>query len=160
MEYKIEKASRSDLSEILTLQKKAFGQVADFLNCPGLPALLQTEQGIREEFDQCVILKCSGDDGRIVGSVRAFADEENACRIGKLIVDPDSQGRGIGRALMAEIERCFTHCSRYCLFTSEETPWTSQLYRKLGYRETGRRPMGGTVMILMDKENSGTQPSL
>lgn len=160
MEYKIEKASRADLAEILRLQKKAFGQVADLLNCPGLPALLQTEQGIHEEFDHCVILKCFGDDGRIVGSVRAFVDEENACRIGKLIVDPDSQGRGIGRALMAEIERSFPACARYCLFTSEETPWTSQLYRKLGYGETGRRPMGGTVMILMDKENSATRSSL
>lgn len=151
--FSIEKAERGDLAEILNLQKKAFGQVAELLNCPGLPALLQTEREIGEEFEKGVVLKCSGENGRIVGSVRAFVDEENACRIGKLIVDPDSQGRGIGRALMAEIERRFPACSRYSLFTSEETPWTSQLYRKLGYRETGRRPMGGTLMILMDKEN-------
>ena len=154
MEYDIEKAFRADLAEILKLQKKAFGQVAELLNCPGLPALLQTEPEMAEEFERSVILKCSGGDGRIVGSVRASIDGENVCHIGKLIVDPDSQGKGIGRALMVEIERCFPDCSRYCLFTSEETPWTSQLYRSLGYRETGRRPMGGTVMILMDKENS------
>lgn len=153
MEYRIEKASRTDLAEILTLQKKAFGQVADLLNCPGLPALLQTEREIGEEFEKSVILKCSCKDGRIVGSVRAFVDEENACHIGKLIVDPDFQGKGIGRALMGEIEKNFPACRRYRLFTSEETPWTSQLYRTLGYRETGRRPMGGTLMILMDKEN-------
>jgi len=153
MEYRIEKASRADLAEILMLQKKAFGQVADFLNCPDLPALSQTEQGINEEFDQGVILKCFLDDGRIVGSIRALADGENDCHIGKLFVDPDFQGRGIGLSLLGEIERCFSACRRYCLFTSEETPWTSRLYRNFGYRETRKRPMCKTVMIQTDKEN-------
>ncbi|WP_354003109.1 GNAT family N-acetyltransferase [Coprobacter tertius] len=44
--------------------------------------------------------------------------------IGKLIVHTDYQNKGIGKALMIEIEKKFSSCSKYLLFTGEITPNT------------------------------------
>ncbi len=144
-------AVRGDLPEILVLQKLAFGEVAKAIGKYELPALRQTEAEMVEEHADGVILKCVEDGGRIVGSVRGRLDDANICRVGKLIVAPDRQGRGIGGALMVEIEKYFPSCAKFALFTSEETPHTFRLYSKLGYKVVGKKEMGGTVMLLMEK---------
>ncbi len=151
--YGIEKACRDDLAEILALQKAAFMDVARLIRKFELPALLQTEAEIDGEYEIGVILKYVAEDGRIVGSVRAFADGEDICRIGKLIVAADRRNRGVGRALMAAIESYFPSCRKFALFTSEETPNTFHLYTKIGYHTVGKKEMGGTVMLLMEKDN-------
>ena len=43
-------------------------------------------------------------DGRIIESVRACS-REGTCYIGRVMVHPDFQNRGIGTRLMNEIER-------------------------------------------------------
>ncbi|MEA4863331.1 MAG: GNAT family N-acetyltransferase [Victivallaceae bacterium] len=147
----ITKVAKCDLPEILALQKRAFMEVARAIGKFELPALRQTEPEIAGEYDAGVILKCTAEDGRIVGSVRGRLDAENICRVGKLIVDPECQGHGIGGALMVEIEKYFPACAGFALFTSEETPHTFRLYTKLGYKVVGKKEMGGTVMLLMEK---------
>ena len=97
-------------------------------------------------------LKYVSDDGQIVGSVRGCMDENRVCHIGKLIVHPDFQNKGIGRELMTEIERLFPHCHKFSLFTGEETPNTLHLYSKVGYNIVCRKEMEGISMIIMEKE--------
>lgn len=142
-----------DLPEILALQKRAFGEVAKAIGKPGLPACCQTGSEIAAEYEKGVILKAAAADGAIIGSVRGWLDAENICRIGKLIVEPELQGRGLGRALMVEIEKHFPECARFALFTSEETPHTFRLYASIGYKTVGKKEMGGTLMLLMEKPN-------
>ena len=79
-------------------------------------------------------------------------DENRVCHIGKLIVHPDFQNKGIGRELMTEIERLFPHCHKFSLFTGEETPNTLHLYSKVGYNIVCRKEMEGISMIIMEKE--------
>jgi GNAT superfamily N-acetyltransferase len=64
--------------------------------------LTQSLEELREDFKKQVFLKAMV-DGRIVGSVRAFAKDGTAF-IGRLIVHPDLQNGGIGTELMGEIE--------------------------------------------------------
>jgi ribosomal protein S18 acetylase RimI-like enzyme len=45
-------------------------------------------------------------DGRSIGCVRANV-KEGTCHIGKLIIHPDFQKRGIGTRLMSEMEKVF-----------------------------------------------------
>ncbi|NMA34147.1 MAG: GNAT family N-acetyltransferase, partial [Clostridiaceae bacterium] len=68
----------------------------------------------------------------IVGSVRAYA-ADGICYIGKLIVHPDYQNKGIGTALMKYVEDHFKGCERYELFTGHKSEKNLYLYQKLGY---------------------------
>ena len=72
-----------------------------------------------------VFLKASV-GGRIVGSVRAHV-REGTCFVGRLIVHPDFQNRGIGTGLLNELERivltreAFWDAERFELFTGSRS---------------------------------------
>lgn len=128
----IENALISDLEEILALQKLAYLSEAEICNDFSIPPLLQTIEDIKSEYAYKTFLKAV-DSGKIIGSVRANL-QDGTCYIGKLIVHPDYQNRGIGTALMNSIENCFKGCKRYELFTGKKSIKNIYLYNKLGYR--------------------------
>jgi len=128
----IEKAMVSDAGELLTLQKLAYRSEAEIYNDFTLPPLVQTLEGMEEDFKNQLFLKAVM-DGRIIGSVRAYA-KEGTCYVGRLIVHPDFQSRGIGTRLMNDMERIFYGCKRFELFTGDRSERNLYLYRKLGYR--------------------------
>lgn len=80
----IQKAEIEDLVEILSLQKKAFTEVAKLMNKFDLPPLLQTIEEVRSEYKQGIILKYLSKENKIIGSVRGFSDENNICHIAML----------------------------------------------------------------------------
>ena len=120
-----------DLEEILALQKLAYLSEAEIYNDFSIPPLLQTIEDIKSEYAYKTFLKAV-DSGKIIGSVRANL-QDGTCYIGKLIVHPDFQNRGIGTALMNSIENCFKGCKRYDLFTGKKSVKNIYLYNKLGY---------------------------
>jgi len=124
-------ADENDLSEILNIQKIAFTVVAKKYNITDLPQLKQTLEDIEDEFNHYVFLKAIV-DGKIVGSVRAYA-KNNTCCINKLIVLPEYQNKSIGTKLMNEIEKQFKNINRYELFTGSLDTKNKYLYEKLGY---------------------------
>jgi len=79
----------------------------------------------------------SGNDNNkiiIVGSVRAHRDGDT-CHIGKLVVLPEYQNQGIGKALMYAIENHYKSIvRRYELFTGMGDPRNRHLYDGLGYK--------------------------
>jgi GNAT superfamily N-acetyltransferase len=59
--------------------------------------------------------------------------------VGRLVVAPDHQGRGIGTALLKAIEgELSPMVDAYDLFTGHLSEGNLRLYRRLGYRETRR----------------------
>jgi ribosomal protein S18 acetylase RimI-like enzyme len=71
---------------------------------------------------------------KIAGSVRAYT-EGDTCYISRLIVLPEYQNRGIGKALMSEIEKQFKNIvTRYELFTGSRDQRNLYRYNKLGYK--------------------------
>ena len=125
------KADISDAPEILALQKISYLSEAEIYRDFTIPPLVQTLGEIEGEFTDHLFLKAVSGD-RIVGSVRA---RENAgtCFIGRLIVSPSFRGQGIGKRLMAGIEREFSSASRYELFTGHRSVNNLALYKRLGY---------------------------
>lgn len=151
MDSNIQKSTIFDLPYILELQKMAFQSIANLLGDNKIQQIIQSSDELLQEFNNGVILKYV-QDRQIVGSVRAYVDEDNVCHVGKLIVHPDYQNKGIGKALMIEIEKKFTTCSKFLLFTGEITPNTLYLYTKLGYKEISRT-CDSACMIIMEKLN-------
>ena len=129
---RIMRASVVDAQEILELQKLAYLDEAaiydDYTIAPLHQSLAEMEQDMRQQ----IVLKAVEGEG-IVGSVRGHA-RDGTCFIGRLIVHPDFQNRGIGRQLVAEIEGCFAGIQRYELFTGQRSQKNLHLYLKLGYR--------------------------
>ena len=128
----IEKATVSDAEELLALQKLAYRSEAEIYNDFSIPPLVQTLESMEEDFKNHLFLKAVM-DGRIVGSVRANA-KEGTCHIGRLVVHPDFQNRGIGTRLMDEIEKIFSGGKRFELFTGDKSERNLRLYQKRGYR--------------------------
>jgi ribosomal protein S18 acetylase RimI-like enzyme len=129
----IVQATVADAAAILDLQKLAYQSEARIYDDNKIPPLTQTASQIDKEFGNLVFLKATTDDGDIVGSVRAY-ERGGTCFIGRLIVHPDHQGRGIGARLMQEIESRFAHAERFELFTGHKSERNLRFYQRLGYR--------------------------
>lgn len=127
----ITSATLEDAQAILELQWLAYRSEAELYGDDKLPPLTETVDQLRAEFGHRLILKAV-DDGLIVGSVRVH-QAGDTCHIGRLIVHPDRQGRGLGTALLNEVERRFPEARRFELFTGKLSVRNIRLYERLGY---------------------------
>lgn len=142
----ITQASLDDAIEILALQKLAYQGEAQIYNDWSIPPLLQDIEEIRNEFKTYMFLKAvSG--ASIIGSVRTRI-MGNTCHLGRLIVHPDWQNRGIGTRLMLEIEKIYSEVSRFELFTGSQSVKNLYLYRKLGYRDLRLESLSSQVELI------------
>ena len=128
----IEKAQKEDLKEILDLQYLAYQSEAKLFGDMEIPPLKQTIEEVYDEFEKGTILKAIDEKGVIIGSVRAYQDGRTVY-IGKLMVHPEMQKKGIGTKLLLEIENEYPN-QRYELFTSTRSIKNIKLYEKLGYK--------------------------
>ena len=79
-----------------TTRSDAYQSEAELFGNKDIPPLKQTLDEVLEEFDSGTILKMTGDDGIIIGSVRAH-ESGGTVYIGKLMVHPDCRRRGCGK---------------------------------------------------------------
>ncbi|RNI24314.1 tRNA (guanosine(37)-N1)-methyltransferase TrmD [Flexivirga caeni] len=97
-------------------------------------------------------------DGRLVGSVRGHlgggpgdagsGGPETDWHIGRLMVAPDLQGRGFGRALLEFIQRAApAGASSYSLIAGAASTDNLRMYRKAGFRIVARDDPPGTVLL-------------
>jgi ribosomal protein S18 acetylase RimI-like enzyme len=128
----VELANVSDAQKILYLQILAYQSEAAIYNDYSIPPLIQTMDEMETDLRQQVVFKVTIDD-RLVGSVRGFL-QDGTCHIGRLIVHPEFQNRGIGTTLMSSIEQHFSEVNRFELFTGNRSERNLYLYQKLGYR--------------------------
>ena len=151
---RIVKAEIDDLPAILSLQKLAYQSEAELLNDFTIAPLTQTPEGILDDFNSGIVLKAVEEDNpaEIIGSVRGrFLD--GTLHIGKLMVHPSCQNRGIGTALLLGIEALYPG-ARYELFTSEKSIKNLYLYTKNGYAEFKRERLNGnTSFVYLEKRN-------
>ena len=112
------------------LQKIAYQIEAKRYNNFDIPPLNQTREDLKNQFKDHIILKAVA-NGKIIGTVRAY-EKNGTCFIGRLAVQPDMKNKGIGTALMKEIEKHFTP-KRYELFVGLNSDNNIHLYKKLGY---------------------------
>ncbi len=150
MGVKIVQAGIDDASEILELQKIAYQKEAVLYDDWNIPPLIQTLSEIQYEMRKKIFLKAIRNE-RIIGSVRAYLNADS-CIIGRLIVHPECQGKGIGTLLMQKIEGQFVNARRFELFTGAKSVDNIRLYQKLGYAEYRQENLPSKVrLVFMEK---------
>lgn len=159
MESNIKEAKFEDLQSILALQKRAFKSVAAKSNNLNIPPMTQTQEQIEEEFEKSLFLKYERNE-EIIGSVRAYQTSEKICHIGRLITEPNYQNQGIGTALMKEIEKRFSGCKHFEIFTGKDFQNVVNLYNRLDYVITNNKDINSVPMVFMEKDNVSRELSL
>lgn len=151
--WQVERAVAGNAAAILEVQYQAYRQEAALYGDVTLPPQVETIDELKAAFATHVILK-GVIEGLIVGSVRG-REAGGTCHIGRLVVAPEYQGRGLGSALLAAIEDAFAHVRRFELFTGHKSLRNLGLYARRGYREFRRQPDGDAVtLVFMRKENT------
>jgi ribosomal protein S18 acetylase RimI-like enzyme len=142
----VERALFGDLEDILALQKLAYQSEALICNDFSIPPLTQTIDGIRDDFRNQVVLKAVMDD-RIIGSIRAY-EKDGTCFIGRVVVHPEYQNRGIGRKLMLAVEETFPQCRKFSLFTGKNSVKNLYFYGSLGYKQVREEYIHDTLTFV------------
>lgn len=135
--YHIGIATAEDAAEILALQRLAYESEARLYGDWSIPPLAQTLESLIEDIKLTTVLKAT-EAAAIIGSVRARLVGD-ACLIGRLMVDPARQGRGIGSALLTAIEDMFPQAAAFELFTGSRSEGNLRLYVRCGYAISGTR---------------------
>jgi GNAT superfamily N-acetyltransferase len=142
----IQAACLADAAEILALQKVAYLSEAAIYDDYSIPPLHQTLPEMIRDMEAHCYLKAEL-AGRIAGSVRGRL-EGGTCYVGRLIVAPEVQNRGIGTQLLKALEACFPGAERFELFTGEASAKNLYLYRKLGYQAFRSEPLTDRVTLV------------
>ena len=143
-------AVAADAGEIYTLQRACWLQ--EMLANPGvdIPALSESLDDVRRGLaDWTVMVVRESSSGRLVGAVRGRTDSHGEWDIGRIMVAPDLQGRGLGRALLALVESLAPReVATYVLFTGAASSDNLRMYKKAGFRLRSDRvaPPGAVVL--------------
>ncbi|MCX6397678.1 MAG: tRNA (guanosine(37)-N1)-methyltransferase TrmD [Propionibacteriales bacterium] len=141
----------SDAGEVLTLQRACWVQEQQANPDATIAALSESFEDVAGWLatDTVLVVRAAG---RLVGAVRATM-HGTTWDIGRLMVAPDLQGRGVGRALLAEIESLApASATDFELFTGAGSERNQRMYKKAGYRLAGGAEPG--VVRLTKKSRS------
>ncbi|MGC5012846.1 GNAT family N-acetyltransferase [Streptosporangium sp. DT93] len=142
----IEGARPEDAGEVLTVQRAAYVGEAQLYGDPFIPPLVESAGQVRRAVETAVVL-VARDGGRIVGAVRGRMSG-TTCLVGRLVVAPDRQGTGIGGSLLAALHAEAATALAFDLFTGHLSEVNLRLYRRHGYRETGRERMSDHLTLV------------
>ena len=86
---------------------------------------------------------------RLVGLARAVSDDATICYLQDVLVAPDEQRTGIGRALVAAVLDRYAAVRQKVLLTDDE-PGQRAFYESLGYQEAHDRDLRAFVRFDAD----------
>jgi ribosomal protein S18 acetylase RimI-like enzyme len=153
MKIEISVAQQEDALEILSLQQRAFQSEAKRYNNFEIEPLKQTVEEIMKDFSNYTFLKAIYRNN-IIGSVK-LRKIENKCWVGRLIVEPVLQRRGIGTQLLRKSESIMSDVIEYFLYTGSESEDNINFYKKSGYNFNGKHiEEKGIKLVGMSKPNT------
>ncbi len=153
-EWEIVPAVLADAGELLTLQRACWMQEAAANDSvAGIPALQESLADVQEWLTTWTtyVVRVGG---RLVGAVRGrmLDDSEgpgDVWDIGRIMVAPDLQGRGLGRVLLTHIEQAAPPAATsYVLFTGHRSEANQRMYKKAGYRLRRDLPAPPLAVVL------------
>ena len=154
--YEVRLVEPSDAGELFVLQRACWVQEAQ--DNPGvtIPALQESLADVEEWITRGRVLVVRV-AGRLVGAVRG-TQRDLTWDIGRVMVAPDLQGRGLGRRLLELIEaEAPADVTSYELFTGEGSVRNQRMYKKAGYRLVGELEPG-VVRMTKRRISAGLTP--
>lgn len=142
----IARAAAEDAAALHELQRLAYRSEAELYDDWTIPPLHEPLAATARALAESLVLKATL-AGRLIGSVRGRI-EGGTCHVGRLIVHPEWQGRGLGTRVMQALEAATSSVRRYELFTGERSGRNLRLYAKLGYREFRRAVLSERVTLI------------
>jgi len=146
-EWEIVPATRADAPELLVLQRACWVQEALANESLEIPALHESLEQVVASFEvwHWYAVRAAG---RLVGAVRGRL-EGDAWDIGRVMVAPDLQGRGLGRALLEHVQAVApAAATSYVLFTGAGSLDNLRMYKKAGFRlRPDIEPPPGAVVL-------------
>jgi len=142
---------------ILDIQKEAFLPATQRYKDLRLPPLLETVEDVEHDMREHLVLVATDPAGRIVGAVRGKR-QDGCVYVGRLVVDPEAQRRGVATALMLELESRFPDAECFELFTGGLNEPGMGLYLKLGYVEVRRERQSELLEIVFLRKNGPGRP--
>ncbi|MBE0417970.1 MAG: GNAT family N-acetyltransferase [Coriobacteriia bacterium] len=153
----IRDAAPADAAAIADLTRRAFAQQAALYADDTLPPLGDTADTVLDAMERGVVLVAEDDAGSLIGSVRGEM-REGSCLVGRLVVEPTLQGRGIGRALARALEERFPSASCFKIFTGHRSAPALHLYESLGYtRERTEYVHDRLTLVFLAKAGAGAE---
>lgn len=137
----------ADAPELLVLQRCCWlgeGRVNDTWD---IPPLVETLDDVRASYSvwRTWVVRSHG---RLIASVRGRVDEDGTWEVGRLMVAPDWQGRGLGRVLLEYAEQAAPpEVTDLWLITGAQSARNIRLYKRAGYRVVPGSPYPGTVLM-------------
>ena len=159
------RAEKADAPEILALQKVAYQSEAELYGDDSLPALQQSLEDLENDFErrpqrEATVLGARGEgvdfdsdrivfvkavvNGKIIGSIRGYAVDDTAY-LSRMNVHPYFRKRGIGKRLLAEIERAFPQVNRFETKTGHQSKRNLYQLTKSGYETFKTEPFTPTI---------------
>jgi tRNA (guanine37-N1)-methyltransferase len=142
-------AVQADVGELFTLQRACWLQELEANPGVPIPALLETPEDVRRWLGEWTTFTARA-GGRLVGAARGRLEgpaDDRAWDIGRVMVAPDLQGRGLGRRLLELIQEAApAEATSYSLFTGAGSAANQRMYKRAGFRLTGS-PEPGVVSM-------------
>ncbi|MDO5979355.1 GNAT family N-acetyltransferase [Flavivirga spongiicola] len=146
MEFEIKKAEIKNKSELLEIYRKV-AKISD--------GIIRNRDEINEKYVSDFLTNSITNgliligviDGKIVGEIHAYTPNifafQHVLTDLTIIVDPNSQGKGIGRKLfesfLKNVMSELTHIKRIELYTREHNERNVKFYESLGFINEGRQ---------------------
>jgi len=140
----------ADAGELYTLQRACWLQEMEANPGVDIPALRESLDDVRRGVGEWTVrVAREPSSGRLVGAVRGRLDRHGEWDIGRVMVAPDLQGRGLGRELLELVEDLApADVTTYVLFTGAGSLDNQRMYKRAGFRLRPDRtaPPGAVVM--------------
>jgi len=123
------------LSELWSLQHKAYRLEAELIGFRDIPPLLETRDMLRRSVE--IFYGCISGEGDLLGAVAVEEEAPGKLTITRMMVSPDHFGQGIAGSLLNHVFEQYNGMEQFIVSTGKMNNPAVSLYKKHGFIPAG-----------------------